>query len=355
MQNQRKKLLKPRWDKKEFDQSKKIIRSFSYAPRWNRKREIDKALQRKVGRSLQGFRKARFRLEGNASYADLFDEDETLEEETNNNIIEPESQEVKEILEENKRLKIQIKKLTYGERIPLHKFDGDWIRFGILSDTHLGSHYAHLDLLDMAYQFYEKEGIDKVYHSGDLCDGEGIYRSQVYEISHHGVDAQLDFCQEIYPQTIDTYFVTGNHDLSFWNRAGIDIGDLIEARMPKMHYLGQDWADVVLQDEEGYKATLRLLHPGKGCSYALSYQPQKYIEALYGGEKPNFLAIGHYHKSEYLFYRNIHCLQSGTIQKQSPFMARRNLAAMTGFWLVELMLDEIGITRCRVEFIPQYD
>ena len=313
------------------------------------------------GVTLQAYRKARGRKEGKWGHVDLLNnteedafhpEHDIISEETNHG--DEDVRDREDLEEENRRLRIQLRNLTSGERIPLHKFGGDWIRFGVLSDTHLGSYYAHLDLLHLAYRFYEKEGITKVYHSGDLCDGERMYRGQEYELETHGADAQIAYCKRNYPDMIDTYFVTGNHDLSFWKHAGIDIGDRIEAIMPSMHYLGQDWADVTIEDEGGNKATLRLLHPGKGSSYAISYVSQKYIEALYGGEKPNFLCIGHFHKVEYLFYRNIHMIQSGTVERQTPFMQRRNLAAMTGFWLVELMLDEIGITRCRAEFIPQY-
>jgi hypothetical protein len=35
------------------------------------------------------------------------------------------------------------------------------------------------------------------------------------------------------------------------------------------------------------------------------------IEAMPGGEKPNILAVGHYHKMEQIFYRNIHAFQTG--------------------------------------------
>ena len=32
----------------------------------------------------------------------------------------------------------------------------------------------------------------------------------------------------------------------------------------------------------------------------------KMIEAMESDSKPNILAVGHYHKAEYLFYRNVH-------------------------------------------------
>jgi len=80
--------------------------------------------------------------------------------------------------------------------------------------------------------------------------------------------------------------------------------------------------------------TLRLMHPGKGTAYALSYQPQKWAESISGGDKPSIAALGHYHKIEQLFYRNIHIFQTGTFEEQTPFMQRRNIAAMLGGWIL---------------------
>jgi len=113
---------------------------------------------------------------------------------------------------ENARLKSQVDELAQGKKIPLHKFKGEWIRFGVVSDTHLGSLYDNLELLDTAYSIFAKEGVKGVYHVGDLLDGEKMYRGHEYEIRHHGRDAQVDFCIRNYPhrKEITTYFITGN-------------------------------------------------------------------------------------------------------------------------------------------------
>jgi hypothetical protein len=79
------------------------------------------------------------------------------------------------------------------------------------------------------------------------------------------------------------------------------------------------------------------------------------IDAMQGGDKPNILAIGHYHKAEYLFYRNIHAFQTGTFQAQTAWMIGKQIAAMVGGWIVEVHVDDDGtITRCKGEFIPYY-
>jgi len=81
---------------------------------------------------------------------------------------------------------------------------------------------------------------------------------------------------------------------------------------------------------------------------------QKYINSLTGGEKPNVIMQGHFHKSECLFYRNVHAFQGGCVQSQTPFMRRKRTPAMVGFWIVELTISETGIERCRGEFFPNY-
>jgi hypothetical protein len=182
-----------------------------------------------------------------------------------------------------------------------------------VSDTHIGSLYEHSDILHLAYKIFREEGITTVYHPGDICEGEKMYRGQEYEIYAHGADNQVDACCERYPQFkgITTYFIEGSHDLSFYKHSGTDIGPKIFTKRPDLVCLGREEADTLIQTKHG-EIILRLVHPGRGSAYALSYHVQKYIESLAGGQKPNVLLIGHYHKAEYLpCYRNIFSLQAG--------------------------------------------
>jgi hypothetical protein len=79
------------------------------------------------------------------------------------------------------------------------------------------------------------------------------------------------------------------------------------------------------------------------------------VEAMSGGEKPNILAVGHYHKAEYFPYRNVHCFQTGCFQAQTPFMRGKGIAAFMGGWIVEAHVDDEGtITSIEQEFIPYY-
>lgn len=249
-----------------------------------------------------------------------------------------------------------LSKIPHGEKQTL---DVDWkgnkiIRFGVLSDTHIGSRWTQITHLHEAYRKFEEEGIKHVYHAGDITEGWKMRQGHEHECYIHGADDYVEEVIDVYPNVpgIKTYFITGNHDLSFVKLAGIDIGVQIAKDRPDMIYLGQEAATVNLTPG----CTVELMHPRGGSSYAISYKAQKISESLEGGTKPSILLVGHFHKVEYLFYRNIHIIQAGCIQAQTPFMRGRHLASMVGYWIVELHMGEDGqINRMRPEFFPIYE
>jgi len=91
---------------------------------------------------------------------------------------------------------------------------------------------------------------------------------------------------------------------------------------------------------------------------ALSYKGQKYIEAISGGKKPNILIQGHFHKSLYMFYRNIHFFDAGCLCDQTPFMKKTNTPAHVGYWIIDVNMYRRkgkGIERITSQFVPFYD
>ena len=227
------------------------------------------------------------------------------------------------------------------------------IRFGVCSDNQLNSKYTQISHAHKLYDIYEEEGIKTVYHAGDLDEGEKMRPGHEYECYTQGADDHVEEIVKNYPQRKDikTYFITGNHDLSIVKRAGYDIGPAISQKRSDMVYLGQNWATINLTPN----CVLEVRHPGDGTAYAISYKLQKMIDAMSGGEKPNILVVGHYHKVEYLFYRNIHVYQTGCLQAQTPWMKGKQIAAMMGGWIIEAHVDGDGtVTRIKHEFIPFY-
>lgn len=234
----------------------------------------------------------------------------------------------------------------------------DWrgdqiIRFGVVSDTHLCSKWQQLSILRELYDIFEREEIDTVYNSGDIIEGVNMRPGHEYEVFQIGADAQVKYVVEKYPKKtgIKTRFISGNHDHSTIKHAGYDIGASIARQRPDMEYLGMNSARIFLTPN----CTMELNHPLTGAAYALSYSCQKTIDSYTGGEKPNILINGHHHKSMYFFYRNIHALEAGTTQAQTPWMKGKRIAAHVGGWIIEAHVDEEGtITRFKPEWIPFY-
>ena len=239
-----------------------------------------------------------------------------------------------------------------------NRYQQDWdgnriIRFGLMGDTQINSKYTQLTHLHHLYDIFAEEGITTVYHTGDIGDGEQMRKGHQYELYTQGVDDHADEIIRVYPRRegIRTKFITGNHDASMVRLAGVDIGRLIVRDRDDMDYLGQDSAVIKLTDN----CTFELRHPGDGTAYAISYKSQKMIEAMSGGEKPNLIGVGHYHKCEYLPYRNVHLFQTGCLQAQTPWMRSRGIAAIMGGWIVEIRLNvDGGVERVRQDWFQFY-
>jgi hypothetical protein len=239
-----------------------------------------------------------------------------------------------------------------------NRYQSDWdgnriIRFGLMGDTQINSKYTQLTHLHRLYDIFAEEGITTVYHTGDIDDGEQMRKGHQYELYTQGVDDHADEIIRVYPRRegIRTKFITGNHDASMVRLAGVDIGRLIARDRDDMDYLGQDSAVIKLTDN----CTFELRHPGDGTAYAISYKSQKMIEAMSGGEKPNLIGVGHYHKCEYLPYRNVHLFQTGCLQAQTPWMRSRGIAAIMGGWIVEVRLNvDGGVERVRQDWFQFY-
>lgn len=227
------------------------------------------------------------------------------------------------------------------------------IRFAVTSDRHTGSLYHLPKVLEGFYDHLRQEGITQVFDAGDILDGHKVYKGHEFELLDLGLDAQLTRLAQA-PDSVETMFITGNHDASFKSAAGIPVGRLIElTKNGKYKFLGEGQARYRWETPNG-PYELMLSHPGGGTAYSLSYRPQKIAEALEGGTKPNMLVVGHYHKSEVIpSYRNITIIQAGTFQSQTPFMAERALAAHVGGWIVEVWVGG-NHNRVRTEFVPVY-
>lgn len=231
---------------------------------------------------------------------------------------------------------------------------GKDVYYGVISDTHIGHKCYDSDLMKTASKVFNKEKVDFVLHGGDICEGFYTHRpGHVFELDQIGGDDQVEKAVEELSQIKSPIFaITGNHTWNtFYKNAGIDIGKSLEEKIKNLTYLGNAEGNIDL----AYGKTIQLLHPDGGTAYAISYRPQKIVESISGGKKPEILHIGHFHKAEYLFYRNVHTFQNGTLCAQTPFMKGKSIPAHLGFWLIKLKVNKKGISEITPKFFPAYE
>ena len=101
---------------------------------------------------------------------------------------------------------------------------------------------------------------------------------------------------------------------------------------------------------------MRLTHPSGGTSYAISYALQKIVESFQGGEKPQILLCGHYHKAGYFYPREVHSVLCGCTCDQSRFMRKKKIQAHVGYFIIKVRQANTGeITGFEANFVPFYD
>ncbi|MEN6603783.1 MAG: hypothetical protein ABFD86_15340, partial [Bryobacteraceae bacterium] len=243
----------------------------------------------------------------------------------------------------------------------LADFKGGWRSFGATGDNHLGSKHERLDALNTLYDIFADEGITEVYNTGNWIEGES--RVNKHDIKVFGLDGQIDYWVQNYPQRkgITTYYVAGDdHEGWYQQREGMNIGRHAQwaaehSGRTDLKFLGYVEADIELKTPGG-SGWMKIMHPGGGAAYALSYAPQKIVESFQGGEKPRVLLLGHYHKFDFCYPREVYTVQTGCTVDQSIFMRKNKIQAHVGGCVVRINQSADGIiNRCQAEFISFFD
>jgi len=208
--------------------------------------------------------------------------------------------------------------------------------------------------MDYASKIFNNKDIDFVIFAGDLCEGhyENKRQGSIFDLNYIGGDNQLKKAiTELSKIKKPIYGITGNHETNtFFKISGFDIGGQVQDKLKNFNYLGQATGTINLP----FGKKIEVIHPDGGSSYAISYRIQKIAESLEGGTKPELLIVGHFHKAEYLFYRNIHIIQAGCLESQTDFMRNRHISAHKGFWTVDLEVSKKGISKINPTFYPCY-
>ena len=187
---------------------------------------------------------------------------------------------------------------------------------GFVADTHIGSKYERMDVLNALYDRFENYGIETVFHGGNWIDGEARFNK--FDIYVHGIEAQVANFLKKYPQRkgMTTKIISGDdHEGWYVQREHINIGQVMVDRaraagrydLVDLGYMERNIEYV----QEGGSSVIRVIHAGGGSTYAWSYTSQKYAESLQGGEKPNIVLVGHFHKFDFSYPREIYMIQGG--------------------------------------------
>ena len=249
------------------------------------------------------------------------------------------------------RAMIKGKKTATESHSAIHNFDGETITLGVLSDTHIGSKYTDDSYIEDACREFDRAGVDMVCHAGDVCEGMSNRAGHVLECTEIGYHHQRAKAIQIFGRYggAPMYFISGNHDDWFKMSNGAQIVSDMCGQLDNATFLGNSEGNIQIGNTQ-----VRLWHGLDGSSYAHSYRIQKIVESLTGGDKPNVLLAGHTHKAFYVYDRHVHCVSAGCIQKQSSWMRGKRLSAHTGFWIVRMTLNELGVGRFASEWFPLY-
>jgi predicted phosphodiesterase len=226
-------------------------------------------------------------------------------------------------------------------------------KFGVVSDTHLGSKCQQLTLLKSAYADFDRENVDFVIHAGDLVDGHKMYKGQEYELFMHSADEQRDYAVEQYPRLKNgkkTYIIAGNHDESFKKSAGYNIVRDICTKRSDLVYEGMIGATFNIG-----RLRIEAVHPSGGVSYARSYKSQKHAENLMSAlievvrskkdlsVLPHIMILGNWHIADILpDYQGMVVVTQPCFQSQTSYLRAKGLTPNIGYTLFEISLDSAG-------------
>ena len=227
------------------------------------------------------------------------------------------------------------------------------LKIGIVSDTHLCSKYARIDLLSQMYEIFKKEGVTEVIHGGNLMDGfqEGINSNDVHT---HTLEGQVQYTMENYPSIdgIKTYFIsTDCHSGWTARKSGIDVGKYVELSMKEcgrndlihLGYLTATREYKIKGREEPFRVFL--IHP-KGGSLADNETGALTKWGMFllklNEPKPDVLISGHYHKYGIVKIGKIYCFHACSFTGMTPFMFSNKLISRLGGLIMKVTFNKTG-------------
>ncbi len=235
----------------------------------------------------------------------------------------------------------------------------------LISDTRLGSIYEQVTILNDLYLKAKQMGVKYVFLTGDVVEGlytgvKSIYNSTLHK---NGYEDQAEYVSQMFPRVegITTYFVTGEHDLSFLKtKEKVDIGTLIASKREDMIYLGPRRRKVTFTNSErkGGNISLYLQHAKGNVPYTVSYKPQQKISSLRNEDKTDILVTSHFAACDSFLRRGVRSYQVPTVVATTDEMkdATTPVYNTIGAWVVNLEKDKKGNLKNTTQmWIPYYN
>jgi len=235
--------------------------------------------------------------------------------------------------------------------------DGDGVyRFGLISDTHLGSTACHLSDLHDFYDRMADRGVEIILHGGDISDGWEVHQNQINEVHADatGWNRLEDYCVDNYPQRdgIETLFISGNHDRKLWRRTGVRFGQRLANRRDDLTWLGDSMARLVFDPVNNID--LELIHPSGGQPYTLGYRAQTLYREQPTDIRPSMSGIAHLHGRLYAAAEGVEAWYTACWKDLTTYGRRKGHAAEIGGWDVELTIADGEIDELTMTFV-KYD
>ena len=225
-----------------------------------------------------------------------------------------------------------------------------WMCLAFSADWHVGSkHCAETAILGWQ-RFLYAAGARTHFIAGDWSEGAYYSRGGQHSLTEVGIDAQVSKTLELLEQRpgLVHYYIDGNHDKTFGHQVGCEAGEYLESSAIAMgrsdiKYLGYQSGRTEIGGID-----VELVHYRRGVYMA----PSKYLANRPDSDLPDILCGGHYHIDDVKSIRNVLCIQPGSFQYETPFMAGTRIHP-TGGRLVWINFLQSGHRRYLTEWVPE--
>ncbi len=216
------------------------------------------------------------------------------------------------------------------------EFNSNKFKICMLSDTHLGSIYDRLDVLDYIYEKGDKKDIDFYFHSGDFFEGILEFPNHQSELVAPTFFDQIQYAFEKYPvSNKNTFIINGNHEIITNKKEKRDLLEELQLLRNDLIYLKGIEAHLQIGD-------LRILiEHGSTNNLKMKINAiKKKLDRINEERKPHLMQTGHMHMAFYLLHNDTNVFQTPALMLNRHNNLPENKKNENGVWWLELELDE---------------